>query len=542
LGGIGMNATCTGEQSEALENELKPTSPQSRSLAVDVTRAIALLGIFLVNVEFFSRQLGGRGIDADAQGLDRWIGGFVYYLVEGKVWIIFAILFGVGMGQTMQRCETLGRSICWFQVRRILGLATLGALHCILLWRGDILFLYALSASVLLLLLFAKARIMILAIALAALVGVVSRLDTKGAWAVCFISIGIAGMFVRSEFRIRVLRRQWNVSAVFFFLAASAILTMTLVRFFLSQEAQSTRNQLNLTLNLIRCVLVFSLGCAACWLYRSKNDRMLTAAIALYTFPALMTLSTATATYVSHHLHFPSEAMSVEPNSGEKGTQRSSRLPLPQLTPEALLMKDGTYWQCIRWRSSFFVRNALGEATLVTPTVALFLLGVWFVRSNAVSEMRSARGLVRFRRLAWIGLPIGYGLSSCGKMLEAFDVSHSTPGLGGIAANLTKLGSLLASLGWIGLVVMIATINESNVAMKLLARTGQMGLTNYVTQSLVCSTVFYGYGLGYWGMGRTSQVVMVLIVFAIQILVSNLWLARFRYGPIETVWRAMTYR
>jgi uncharacterized membrane protein YeiB len=68
-----------------------------------------------------------------------------------------------------------------------------------------------------------------------------------------------------------------------------------------------------------------------------------------------------------------------------------------------------------------------------------------------------------------------------------------------------------------------------------------MALTNYLMQSVVASAFFYGYGLGHWGMPRAQQALFVLVVFALQVLLSHWWLARFRYGPMEWLWRWMTY-
>jgi uncharacterized membrane protein YeiB len=76
----------------------------------------------------------------------------------------------------------------------------------------------------------------------------------------------------------------------------------------------------------------------------------------------------------------------------------------------------------------------------------------------------------------------------------------------------------------------------------LLAPVGRMALTNYLAQSVICSLYFYGYGLGHWGMPRAWQVVFVLVVFAAQVAFSHWWLARMRFGPMEWLWRAFTYR
>ena len=52
---------------------------------------------------------------------------------------------------------------------------------------------------------------------------------------------------------------------------------------------------------------------------------------------------------------------------------------------------------------------------------------------------------------------------------------------------------------------------------------------------------FYGYGLGHWGMGRALQLVFVAAVVIVQVALSHWWLARFRFGPMEWLWRAVTY-
>jgi uncharacterized protein len=74
------------------------------------------------------------------------------------------------------------------------------------------------------------------------------------------------------------------------------------------------------------------------------------------------------------------------------------------------------------------------------------------------------------------------------------------------------------------------------------AATGQMALTNYLVQTLICTTIFYGHGLGLFG--RVDRVGQILIVFAIwiaQLLFSLWWMERYRFGPFEWLWRSLTY-
>ena len=66
--------------------------------------------------------------------------------------------------------------------------------------------------------------------------------------------------------------------------------------------------------------------------------------------------------------------------------------------------------------------------------------------------------------------------------------------------------------------------------------------SNYLMQSVICTLVFYGYGLGYFeALRRAWQPLFVLAVFALQVVYSRWWLARYRFGPMEWLWRGMTY-
>jgi uncharacterized protein len=69
-----------------------------------------------------------------------------------------------------------------------------------------------------------------------------------------------------------------------------------------------------------------------------------------------------------------------------------------------------------------------------------------------------------------------------------------------------------------------------------------MALTTYLTQSIVCTLLFYNYGLGWYGsVGVSGCFLLTLILFAFQMVASTWWLARFRFGPVEWVWRTLTY-
>jgi uncharacterized protein len=126
----------------------------------------------------------------------------------------------------------------------------------------------------------------------------------------------------------------------------------------------------------------------------------------------------------------------------------------------------------------------------------------------------------------------------------AIDTSAS-PGVPGdpyqVAQGLMYIGNLPACLGYVGVIVLMLHSAGAFQRIRVLAPLGRMALTNYLTHSLLGTWFFYGHGLGQWGMGRASQVGFVAVVIVLQILFCHWWLSKFRYGPMEWLWRAITY-
>ncbi|HZV63334.1 MAG TPA: DUF418 domain-containing protein, partial [Telluria sp.] len=147
--------------------ELSPVPADKRIEALDVARGFALIGICMMNVEFFNRAMATLGLGMP-QGLSgaNWLASFfVAYFVTGKFWTIFSFLFGMGFAVMLTRAEAAGRGFLKPYLRRILALAAFGAFHHIFIWAGDILFSYAVAAVFLLLVLYGTWKWMLAAIA-----------------------------------------------------------------------------------------------------------------------------------------------------------------------------------------------------------------------------------------------------------------------------------------------------------------------------------------------------------------------------------------
>ena len=94
--------------------------------------------------------------------------------------------------------------------------------------------------------------------------------------------------------------------------------------------------------------------------------------------------------------------------------------------------------------------------------------------------------------------------------------------------------SLLVSLGWIGAVMLACQSRQLISLTRRLASVGRMAFTNYILQTVVCTTTFYGHGLGLFGqVGRMHQLEIVLAIWAAQLVLSPIWLRYFLFGPLE---------
>jgi uncharacterized protein len=104
------------------------------------------------------------------------------------------------------------------------------------------------------------------------------------------------------------------------------------------------------------------------------------------------------------------------------------------------------------------------------------------------------------------------------------------------------VGSVFVALGHMGVVMLLCKADVLGWLKRSLAAVGQMALTNYLTHTLVCTFIFNGWGLGQFGSwNRAQQTLLVLAIWAMQMVVSPWWLGRFRFGPMEWVWRSLTY-
>lgn len=402
-----------------LSRPLTPTTAGERLDVLDILRGFALLGILLVNMGIFSFPVLAQitGTPRGDGALDRAAGFAVIWLATGKFYPLFSLLFGAGMALQMTRIEERGGQVGRFMARRLLILTGFGLLHVLLIWNGDVLFVYGL--------------------------------------------VGLALVLFR-----RLDPRQLLIWAGVLF-------------------------ALPVTLGLV--------GAGS------------TALLGGFSFGA---------------------TPGFDPNAF-----------LLDLQKRAIEVYGGGTWgEILVWRAIewlvFTLIGLFGGQWLVL--LALFIVGMYFVKRGNLQDM--ARRLPTFRRGLRVGLGIGLPANFLVALVFTSGGDPLTSPLFSLAQTVLWIVGPLLTIGYISAFVLLTQSETWRRRFAPLAAAGRMALSNYIMQSVVCTLIFYSYGLGLYGqVGAFASVLLGVIIWLAQILLSVLWLRRFRFGPLEWLWRTLTY-
>lgn len=214
------------------------------------------------------------------------------------------------------------------------------------------------------------------------------------------------------------------------------------------------------------------------------------------------------------------------------------------VTPESLEYERAAWTGS--WADQWELRSALAGMIesigflvfVMWRTIGLMLLGMACMRWKLFSPEFSRRILLG---LLIGGLLIGPWMTWQGVVANRA-VDWSPVDVMFRNAGWNYWGSLATAAAWVGLVLWWCQSGVLAVCRRWLAAVGRMALTNYLAQSILCALLFYGYGVGLYGQfGYASQLLFVLGIWVIQLAWSPWWLSRFRFGPMEWLWRSLTY-
>ncbi len=168
----------------------------------------------------------------------------------------------------------------------------------------------------------------------------------------------------------------------------------------------------------------------------------------------------------------------------------------------------------------------------------LMIVGMALFKWGVLSNQRSTRF---YRRLFAVGGTAGLSLILTGvwyRELVGWDTGYVLL----LAHQFNYWGSLLLALAYVSGIMLLCRALSGGYATTALSAVGRTAFSNYLLQTVLATTIFYGHGFGLFAtMSRAELLVVVVVIWAIQVPLSVAWLQRFRFGPVEWLWRTLTY-
>ncbi len=466
-----------------------PVERKERVLAIDAARGFALLGIFAVNVQSFGEPFGKfiSGVPGENESaLAHALFYFVKVFCEAKFYPLFSMLFGMGLVLQMGRAPQ-GKFVPMY-ARRLGVLLLIGLIHATLIWYGDILFLYAIAGVGLLL---------------------ASRLSGKvllgiGAGLVLFVACACGtlwgGLSSMSE---RAVESSFTSAAMGDQIEANAATD--------AAPARSDGGELAIDVEA-----------------DAESDEG----------SGEIAIDSAAAGQAERGRAF---ARLVEGLSNQTIQQGPSDPAWIALETQAFAKGP--------WRDSFMFNLMCWVISLVAGlfSYSWHVLGLFFVGAGlmklGVFQAQSERGATWRRILLVVWLVVGVPGSAL-----AAGLPQLVPTAAGYIASsmLLFLCGPLVALMYVCVIWRLADWGAKGgvvgQAIGALARVGRMALTNYLLHSVIFTGVFYWWGLGLFGeLTRPERLLLVPLVYGALCVTSWLWLRHFRMGPMEWVWRSLTY-
>lgn len=463
--------------------------------AMDVLRGFALVGILAMNIEWFNRPIALLGdFDRSLRGSDYAASWFVKVFIEGKLYKLFALLFGMGFAVMLLRAREAGRPFGVIMARRLGALLLFGLLHLFLLWNGDILHDYAIGG---------------------------------------FALLGWLWLLRRPK-----LRRFDSPTAILrfsLFMLLVPVVVMILAGIvhglFYDLGKQTTRYQEGLQAYQQSRAVIEDL--------RSKPDAEQQAMITAH-----------------------EQALEAERKAAGKKTKEPDLDDLPpaeriarrfkertdaafvlerRVLDERLALASGSYWQATVLRVRHGMRHlAFTPMFVASMLLFIFLLGYWLIVTGRMRHAEQHAGF--FRTLLVVGTGFGVPLNVAAVTINVHPAARGVEVLQTVSGGLFFLGQYVLAAGYLGAFVTLVNSLRWQRLVLWLAPLGRMALSNYLLHSVILSTLFYGYGFGRFGqISRGPQLLLVAGIIAVQWLWSRWWLRRFHYGPMEWVWRCLTY-
>lgn len=207
------------------------------------------------------------------------------------------------------------------------------------------------------------------------------------------------------------------------------------------------------------------------------------------------------------------------------------------------LFKDGSSWQ--EWRNyqqtAFMYRfQFILDSNRIPKVLGMFLIGFYVGRKMMYANLQQYEPLLK-KLMLWgfiIGLPFSIAMA-----YFEHDDKNIYKSVWGMADTISyAFGVVPLSLAYVSSICLFWVKTKGVNKLTVFAPLGRMALTNYLVQTMLAVTIFYGIG---FGIGQQFGLVylfpIVLFIYSIQVFYSHIWFRYFQYGPIEWIWRQLTY-
>jgi uncharacterized protein len=184
------------------------------------------------------------------------------------------------------------------------------------------------------------------------------------------------------------------------------------------------------------------------------------------------------------------------------------------------------------------------QPIVVLLTVPIFLLGFWVWRRGVFQDPAAHRDLLKRGLIVGLiaGIPANIAFVWGSRVVSS--QNHTGPPTAMMVGLfvLVLFGRPVLSMAYACAIGLLFLRPQWRERMMPFAAIGRTALSNYLLQTIVCTTLFYGYGGGLFGkLSLLELFVPAVVLYGLEVPLSNWWLARYRFGPAEWAWRSMTY-
>lgn len=196
----------------------------------------------------------------------------------------------------------------------------------------------------------------------------------------------------------------------------------------------------------------------------------------------------------------------------------------------------GSYEQVLRFRWEELRYILPLHELMLARTLGLFLVGIVAWRRGVLRAPYRCRSLLLV--LMILGVMVGalFNSTALARAASSWQAPVAT------MSCLSNAANIFLAMGYAALVIVLVEFTTARRILRAFAPLGRMAFTHYLVQSLAFSWIFFGYGLGYFGQWGAAQTLFFGVIFyACQMAFSAWWLRRYRFGPIEWLWRTLMH-